>query len=903
RQHFLKRLFKNSIGSQLFLNVLIAALIGLGCMAYFFYQTLETREKDGIRLVLNMQVQSVEEQIQQIEQLSFNMVTAVRIMQHENIQDEAPYRDLILELFERYLSQGTTSLMALGFGQTPTKIVSDRQFFWPYFALHEFTPKGLGEHLQAPHENIRYVNIGDRKTDGDYTQNHYYTEPVKAGKFIWLKPYQWHGNTYTSFAGPIFDGDRQLLGATGADLNVTALSQQFNIPVIKESGYFIILSREGNLLAYPPDPQQAINFATYEDIPILKAVYENIGNNESGIIQAAGQYWTYQRVAGIDWLILAVVPKSVVLRPVLSIAIGGTTGAGAILALVVILFVQRLNRRLQPILEQCQQMSREDVQRSQTNPSENPHDRLGISLKNDLGGDEIDILNQSFNQMTVQLKTSVELLETRVKNRTAQLAKAKEAAEVANQAKSEFIANMSHELRTPLNAILGFSQIMMRSRTVPQEEKENLSIINRSGDYLLTLINNILDFSKIEAGRMLLAPQSFDLHALLQEVEDLLTMKATHKGLYLAFDRENNVPQYIRTDETKLRQVLINLINNGIKFTSEGGISVTVTSHQLINHQLPTNNQQPITNNQQRIFFKVEDTGVGIAEEELGQLFEAFGQTESGRQSQEGTGLGLPISQKFVQLMGGEILVSSTPGKGTTFTFDIEAERVDASHIQPKQISRQVVSLKPGQQRYKILIADDRPHNRLLLVKLLQPLGFDLQEASNGREAVEKWEIWQPHLIFMDMRMPIMDGYEATRHIKQRSKGKTTPIVALTASVLEEDKVIVLSAGCDDFLRKPFRDSAIFETIGKHLGVEYIYAEEQQPETTQSPPLKYSDLEIMPSDWRERLYNASKALDDDLILELIAEIPNSQAFLADRLTNLLDNFQFKRIRQLLEEGR
>ncbi|NET41869.1 hybrid sensor histidine kinase/response regulator [Okeania sp. SIO2B3] len=520
-------------------------------------------------------------------------------------------------------------------------------------------------------------------------------------------------------------------------------------------------------------------------------------------------------------------------------------------------------------------------------------------------GDKIKLIKKQKEKAQTEAISNAELntklireqnviLEQKVAERTKELSIAKEKAEVANKAKSSFIANMSHELRTPLNAILGFSQIMMRSPILSKEDKENTTIINKSGNYLLTLINNILDLSKIEAGKMTLNAKTFDFYSFLNELEDLLHITAENKGLTLIFDHQDDVPQYIYTDETKLRQVLINLINNGIKFTSEGGVSVTVASKIL-----PKNGEKKATN--ANIIFEVRDTGAGVAEAEMPKLFEAFSQTETGKNSQEGTGLGLPISRKFVQLMGGDITVKSKVGKGTTFRFQIQVNVANKTDVEIEQNPRHVIALKPHQPRYKILIVDDRPTNRLLLIKLLQPLGFELQEAENGKQAIEIWSEWQPHLIWMDMRMPVMDGYESTQIIKGTTKGNATAIIALTASVLEEEKSIILSAGCDDFVRKPFRESIIFETMKKHLGVEYIYAEETATQTpSELPNLQVEDLQVMPSEWLEELYDAAKALDDDLSLELIEQIPVEQSLLAEKLSNLVDDFQFKTIRQLIK---
>ncbi|MDZ8092653.1 MAG: ATP-binding protein [Nostoc sp. DedQUE05] len=629
---------------------------------------------------------------------------------------------------------------------------------------------------------------------------------------------------------------------------------------------------------------------------------------------------------------------------------------------------------------------------------------------------------QEFQQVIEQLQTTQEeLIQSQKIAAQEQQAAVREAARsaAANLAKSEFLANMSHELRTPLNAILGFTQVMSRDYSLSSEHQENLAIINRAGEHLLKLINDILEMSKIEAGKITLNSSSFDLIHLLKNLEEMLHLRAASKNLELLFEYAPDIPKYIETDENKLCQVLLNLLGNAIKFTEKGSVTLRVRlgagdwglgagdwglgtreSEEKLNFSfspLPhasypsaSSAQSPIPN-PQSLIFEVQDTGCGIAPQELDLLFEAFEQTEIGRKFQQGTGLGLAISRKYVQLMGGDITVSTMPGVGSTFAFDVEIALTCPREIPIDQIKSQIRALAPSEKVYRILVVDDSKESRILLVKILTSLGFEVNEATDGSEAIANWESWQPHLIFMDMRMPVMDGYEATRIIKAREIGhgtantsrrfpklkqlvssgsqylaeeltdsgegevlkvvcksstpettgaiendasgastwckrmptalappddfsRTMPdrsntntiIIALTASAFEEERQKILSIGCDDFIRKPFKQEVLLEKLSKHLGLKYT----NQVETTNtvvadrgtqifvSVAELLGHLSQMSPEWLQQIHYAAASCSDELILELLKEIPSDNAQVFQVLRDLANNYQFEKIMEL-----
>ncbi len=310
------------------------------------------------------------------------------------------------------------------------------------------------------------------------------------------------------------------------------------------------------------------------------------------------------------------------------------------------------------------------------------------------------------------------------------------------------------------------------------------------------------------------------------------------------------------------------------------------------------------------LLFEIEDSGPGIAAEEMDTMFEAFGQTETGRKAQEGTGLGLPISRKFVQLMGGDMQVKSDVGHGTLFTFDIQVQVVEAADIASHIPTRRVIALEPGQPRYRMLIVDDRRTNRQLVVKLLAPFGFDLREAANGQEAIEIWETWNPHLIWMDMRMPVLDGYEATKTIKNQpstiNHQPSTIIIALTASSLEEERAVALNAGCDDYLRKPFREAELFELMSKHIGVRFVYEEETPPssivnrQSSIEEVLTPGALVVLPAEWLATLKQGAEEVDVELLSAVIEQIRGHDPTLADALARLVEDFEYEEILTLIK---
>jgi len=489
--------------------------------------------------------------------------------------------------------------------------------------------------------------------------------------------------------------------------------------------------------------------------------------------------------------------------------------------------------------------------------------------------------------------TLISLMSGAMHRARNQATKAKELAETANQAKSVFLANMSHELRTPLNAILGFTNLMRKAPEASSGQVESLNIISNSGENLLHLINNVLDISKIEAGHMVREDADVNFRNFLHEIKSLMDLKIKEKGLSFDMILSSDLPQNITVDQGKLRQVLINLIANAIKYSAIGKILLDI---KVMEQVLPQGVQ---------LRFKVEDSGIGISKENQIKIFKPFEQIGNQPATESGTGLGLAICKQFVELMNGTIYVESEPGHGSAFYFEIPVTIAAQSETIPVEfLDKQVTGLAESQQQYRILIAEDKLENRLLLHKLLEPLGLEVREAVNGQEAVEQFKEWHPHLIWMDIRMPVMTGLEATRLIKGTENGANTKIIALTAHALEEERLEILESGCDAFLRKPYRDNEIFNVLAKQLGVKFQYAEGAIPAAAiEENTLDIEKLKKMPPELIKNLQEAAILLDDQLCQKTAGMFSDYDNELGLQLRCMIEDLNFSGILDAIDNLR
>lgn len=499
----------------------------------------------------------------------------------------------------------------------------------------------------------------------------------------------------------------------------------------------------------------------------------------------------------------------------------------------------------------------------------------------------------SYRSFLSKRKANVQLREL-----SEQLADSKLQAEQASRSKSKFLANMSHELRTPLNAILGFSQLLEKNPPEPKKLKTDLQTINRSGAHLLNLINDILDMSKIEAGVVRLDEENFDLGAVLVELVDMMRIRAESKGLILTLEQTSTFPRIIRGDLSKIRQILINLLSNAIKFTEKGSVSLSLDAEVEPDAKQVT------------LKFAIKDTGVGIPEHLQKDIFKPFEQVESrptANTGQKGTGLGMTITQQFVDLMGGSIALESVENRGTTVFVTLPVCIGD--HIELSDVTHKgkVVSLKLPLNPVKVLIVEDQDDSAMLLERIIESVGIATKIAENGQQAIDIFTEWKPDLIWMDRRMPVMDGLEATKTIRGLEGGDKVKIVALTASALKEGKEDIMKYGFDLFMVKPYRIETIYEVMQDMLGLEYIYDNEcdlpeERVDVSDVHQVDLAALKALPTDMKLALQNAALELNSERVIQITAAVASTNKELADVISGLAERYRFEILLEALEQS-
>lgn len=756
----------------------------------------------------------------------------------------------------------------------------------PFVDLYFYTPeKDLVIYWPGTPWYPDYKNGFDLAAQGDFSKTIDTTIPLAKRDRLWTGTYMdevpkvW----MVSFTMPI-DFQGKVIAGLGADISLTEINARLVKNQFNGSSNLIIRS-DGQLIAAPQYAAQLIkkkgdfNLAKDGDLSLRDAYHLIAAHPGQSMLDdpVHDRLIAVSKITGPNWLFVVMYPKSMMSSTAVSTVLFiFFIGVLSLLIEVGMLWIVLRRQVVTPL----QQFIAATHEIAHGNLSPEAISSLPVARQ-----DEIGHLADSFLQMShylsltsekqqhaeAELRRHRDALEETVTERTRELMLSKAQAEEANRAKSVFLANMSHELRTPLNAILGFAQLLNHNTSLSEESRHHVATIRRAGQHLLALINDVLDISRVESGRSTIEKKPFDLSDMLTNIEEMILGLAQNKGLIFQIEHANDLPAYVEGDGQRIKQILINLLGNAIKYTERGSVQLRVEREHGI------------------IRFEVSDTGPGIDSVDHERIFHPFFQTAEGIAKGEGTGLGLAISREYAQMMGGSLELNSQLGFGCVFTLRLPLPEAELPVF--KSTSGRVIGLEEGQEGWRILVVDDKRDNRELVKQLLENVGFEVRTANDGRQALDLYENWQPSLIWMDMRMPVLDGYAATQQIRSLPGGERVKIVALTASAFEEDRQRVLDVGCNAMIRKPLDEDQLFEVMGDLLGVRYRYAEV----LAASPLALELDLSSLPVSWLKELKEAADDLDLKKAEHIVVQLQTINPELAAALNVLVQGFRFDQI--------